>query len=74
MNERKLFKNGNSLAITIPDFIVKQLELSKGQTIQLDFIDRRDGTEPFIKLQRSVKRAESEISPQNAQIDPQRGG
>ena len=50
VNTRKLQKNGNSLALNIPKFIIEQLGLKKGDVLNLDYIDRRDGSTPFIKL------------------------
>ena len=49
-NERKISKHGNSLMVSIPDFIVKDQDLSKGDSMEIEWIDRRDGTTPFIKM------------------------
>jgi len=49
-NTRKIIQSGGSLSVTIPDFIVKELNLCRGQSLRIDFIDRKDGSERYITL------------------------
>lgn len=67
VNERKISKHGNSLMVSIPDFIVKDQGLRKGDIMAIEWIDRRDGTQPFLKMI-PVK------SSRNGKIEPESGG
>lgn len=68
-NTRNVFRSGGSLSVTIPDFIAKQLNLSVGTPLEIDLIDRKDGTQPMIRMQRTLQEPKvttlDQVSPQN---------
>jgi antitoxin component of MazEF toxin-antitoxin module len=49
-NKRTLQKQGGSLVVAIPPYIIYHLNLSKGDKVTMELVDRRDGSKPFIKV------------------------
>lgn len=71
LNERKLINNGNSIAMTIPNFLVRQLGLHKGDTVAFELYDYHDGSKPYFKVWKVADVSKEGETPNNTKNDVQ---